>query len=204
LITSLFFSGVTQASSVKGGGYTEKMVIGDFNADGQKDTAVCVWAPFSSRVAIFTNSLRGAVNVSGANIKLTGETNIEYFSSDCANAGVGDVDGNGYDDLMIGAPYNDAGGGSEAGAAYIVLSTPSGFTAGTHTLAASRGIRQLLGKAADDNFGSYVGFVGDTNGNGRNEFIAGAPYNDDMGINGGQVWFLYTLSTAASPSAIVP
>jgi len=36
-------------------------------------------------------------------------------------ASAGDVDADGFDDLLIGAPYNDAGG-TNAGITYLILS----------------------------------------------------------------------------------
>ncbi|NIT58649.1 MAG: hypothetical protein GWN00_21200, partial [Aliifodinibius sp.] len=42
-------------------------------------------------------------------------------------AGAGDVNGDGYDDILIGAHENDCGRGRDAGQTYLVFGRPSGW-----------------------------------------------------------------------------
>ncbi|MBL0108385.1 MAG: FG-GAP repeat protein [Ignavibacteria bacterium] len=63
----------------------------------------------------------------------------------------GDVNGDGYSDLIIGAPFNDAGG-LNAGRAYIYFGG-SIINSGVDVI--------LTGPAASDRFGFYVSTAGD-------------------------------------------
>ena len=50
--------------------------------------------------------------------------------SGCSVAGAGDVNGDGYDDILIGAIVNDAGG-TWAGQTYLILGNASGWAMDT-------------------------------------------------------------------------
>ncbi|RME20297.1 MAG: hypothetical protein D6798_20790, partial [Deltaproteobacteria bacterium] len=76
-----------------------------------------------------------------------------------AVAAAGDVDGDGFDDLVIGAPYSDAGT-SNAGAAYLVRGPATG--GGSLSAAAAT----WLGTDASENAGIAVAGVGDVDGDG--------------------------------------
>jgi hypothetical protein len=79
-------------------------------------------------------------------------------------SGAGDVNGDGYADVIVGAPGN-AAAGSAAGGAYIFYGGPSaGAVAGL----------TLTGEAANDNFGFSVSGAGDVNGDGYADVIVGA------------------------------
>lgn len=79
-------------------------------------------------------------------------------------SGAGDVNGDGFDDIIIGAPYNDAAG-TDAGAAYIYFGDAVVNTVADVT---------LTGEAAGDNFGISVSSSGDINDDGYYDVIIGA------------------------------
>ena len=83
-------------------------------------------------------------------------------------ASAGDVNGDGYDDIIIGAPQNDASG-SDAGSAYI-------YFGGTNVNSTVDVI--LRGEAANDLFGISVSSAGDVNGDGYADVIVGAYGNN--------------------------
>lgn len=85
-----------------------------------------------------------------------------------AVAGAGDVDGDGFDDLVIGAEGED-GNGADAGAARVV----SGATGLT--------LWAWPGAAAGDRFGTAVAGAGDVDGDGRADVIVGAPRHSPAG-----------------------
>lgn len=107
---------------------------------------------------------------------------LEYFGSDVSRAG--DVDGDGYDDVIVGAYYG-TGRRGDSGAAYIYHGSISGVDPTDETkLSASDG-------EAYDQFGSSVSGSGDVNGDGYDDVIVGA-WNWD---NKGAV-YLYTGSNS--------
>ncbi len=87
----------------------------------------------------------------------------------------GDVNGDGIDDLIVGAPQA-AAGGSLAGAAYVVFGSKFGFAAdfALSSLNGSNGFR-IWGVEDGDAAGTSVGAAGDVNGDGFDDVIIGAP-----------------------------
>ena len=99
-----------------------------------------------------------------------------YDNSGSSVAGAGDVNGDGFADIIIGAPNADPGGDYAAGESYLVFGTASGFDASLDlaTLDGTNGFR-LEGIDALDRSGSSVAGAGDVNGDGFADIIIGAP-----------------------------
>ena len=93
----------------------------------------------------------------------------------------GDVNGDGYADVIVGAHFNDAGG-SNAGRAYVYYGGP-----------AADAVADLIltGAAAGDLFGYSVGTAGDGNGDGFADVIVGAYQNDAGGTDAGRAYVYY-------------
>lgn len=95
-------------------------------------------------------------------------------------AGAGDVNGDGRADVIIGAPAADPTGFMFAAGAAEIYSVMSG------TL-----LHQSFGANAIDEYGVDVASVGDLNGDGRSEFIVGAPTTSPNGVTfGGSAYVL--------------
>jgi len=149
----------------------------DFNGDGWTD--FIGGAPNAGALV----SLRGRVCVvlggPGADalpdLILAGAADGDRFGA--AVAAVGDLNGDGYADLAVGAPYNDAGGaaGDNVGRVYVYFGG-----------AAPDSLPDLVltGEAAGDYFGWAVSGAGDVNGDGRDDLIVGAPFSDGGGAAG--------------------
>jgi len=103
----------------------------------------------------------------------TGEAGGDEFGRSVASAG--DVDNDSFDDLIVGASRNDAGG-NNAGRAYVF----SGQTGDT--------INVFTGEAPFDVFGNSVASAGDVNNDGFDDLIVGALYNDAGGNNAGRAY----------------
>ena len=169
-------------------------VIGDTNGDGYEDVAVgCSDAHSSSfsdagRVDIY---LGGTVPSSSPSHSYYGTTYEEDFGS--AVAGAGDVNGDGYADLLIGARDYD-GAETDQGWAALYLGSSSGLAASP--------VREWTSGQAGSNFGNHVSPAGDVNGDGYDDLLVAASDWDEgaSGVNHGRV-ALY-LGTAAGPGAL--
>src|SRR5690606_92605 len=108
-----------------------------------------------------------------------GETDLDFLGYAVSSAG--DVNGDGFSDIIVGAPYNDAGGIS-AGRAYIYY----GGTTMDNVADVS-----FTGEAENNEFGVSVSSAGDVNGDGYSDVIIGARYNDAGGGIAGRAYIYY-------------
>ena len=87
-------------------------------------------------------------------------------------ASEGDVNGDGYDDILIGAPGDDDGGNG-AGQTYLIFGKASGWAMDRKL---SDSDASFWGEDSNDISGSSVAGVGDVNGDGYDDILVGAPY----------------------------
>ncbi|WP_404390373.1 cadherin domain-containing protein [Pseudoalteromonas phenolica] len=102
----------------------------------------------------------------------------------------GDVNGDGFDDLIIGAPNNDTNGG-DAGAAYVLFGNATGVLANLSDVVNGIGGFAIYGERGGDKAGFAVAGNGDINGDGLADVVIGAPYADDYGDQAGKVYVVF-------------
>ncbi|NLS80206.1 MAG: DNRLRE domain-containing protein [Chloroflexi bacterium] len=142
--------------------------VGDVNSDGYADVAL--GAPDydmgglgdAGRVTIYYGSAAGLSATPG--LTLAGDQAGARFGYSVR--GAGDVNGDGYDDLIIGAPDYDHDQGDE-GRAYLYLGSATGLSAAPAWVVES--------DRADARLGSAVSGAGDVNGDGYDDIIISAP-----------------------------
>jgi len=160
---------LTFTTSVTNGGLGQWVSgAGDVNGDGYDD--IMAWGPEWS-VYIY---LGGASMDGTADLFLTQEEAYDGFGFHSLS-GAGDVNGDGYDDMIVGA-MGCSFSGHPSGRAHIYFGGPS---------MDNKTDIYLDGTAVEDWFGASVSDAGDVNNDGYGDVIVGAPFNDSGGNNSG-------------------
>ncbi len=169
---------VSDAGDVNGDGYDDFLIGAYWNADGgTRAGQTYLILGKASGWAMHTD-------LSDADASFWGE-DVEDYSGG-AVSGVGDVNGDGYDDFLFGANGEDDGGNS-AGQTYLILGKASGWAMDTDLSDADA---SFWGEDSGDYSGGAVSGVGDVNGDGYDDFIIGALFDDDGGDNAGQTYLI--------------
>jgi len=146
---------------------------GDVNGDGWQDVIVGAPRPGTTQTPqigyahVYYNSASGlAVTPSWS---MTNDLEGAWFGASVT--GVGDVNRDGFDDVLIGAPYtkvNIDGLDQPAGCAYLYLGSSNGLMASPAWVS--------CGKTVGGKFGASVAPAGDINQDSFTDFLVGEPF----------------------------
>ena len=176
-VTSQEFVGayVAGAGDVNGDGYDDFLVGRETDGNGFDAKAYLYFGP----------------NVPGpGTAEATAPVRFYGSSSDqcpCTVAGLGDIDGDGYDDLAIGVTRSSERNGG--GTVYLFYGGPDGTFSQSTPLSTTD--MAFYGEAAGDQAGTALSAAGDLNGDGYDDFVVGAPFNDQNGTDAGKVYILF-------------
>ncbi len=156
---------------------------GDVNDDGYSD--VIVGAPFfdngelnEGRAYLYHGSPAGLSTTAA----WTGESNQGVADFGYAVGTAGDVNGDRYDDVVVGAPFWDGGVQMNEGRAFVYHGSAAGLSATAAWF--------TEGNQSSAEYGNAVGTAGDVNGDGFADVIVGAHFYDNGHTNEGRA-FVY-------------
>jgi hypothetical protein len=152
-----FGSSISGAGDVDADGYD--VIVGAFSSD--------VHGSYTGRAYVYSGRTGALVHV------FTGEAAGDRFGFSVS--GGGDMDNDGYADVIVGAYGNDAGG-MFAGRVYV------------YSGRMWESLWTVAGEAPGDYFGTSVADAGDVNGDGCADFVVGASYNDATGTDAGRAY----------------
>ncbi len=169
-IDDLTGSSVGGGSDVNGDGLDD-VIIGvpqaDANAFGNSGRAFVVFGKPDALPVDLADVLTGT-----GGFAIHG-TALEDRAGD-AVAGVGDVDADGLEDVLVGVPLANAGGGN-SGRAFVVFGKTSTTAVQLSSVLAGTGGFAIDGTAGLDQLGDAVAGAGDVDGDGHADVVVGAP-----------------------------
>lgn len=182
------------------------LTAGDFNNTGQD--ALAIGVPFEDLVAAGDN--RGAVNViygiAAGGLNAAGNQVWTQDSAGILDAtevgddfgyvlASGDFNGNNFDDLAVGVPFEDVGAAANAGAVNVVYGAAGGLNAAGNQFWFEDSAGIVGVSEAGDDFGLALA-AGDFSNTGQDDLAIGAPFEDLVaaGDNRGSVTVIYGLA----------
>ena len=178
---------------------------GDVNGDGYSD--IIIGAPITdpfgrmdagSSYLIFGKTTWQDIDLAAFTV-LQGITICGAADGDNSGisvSGAGDINSDGYSDIIIGAYRANPFGRTNAGASYVIFGKNTGWTdIDLNTLTLPQGIT-IYGAVSGDNSGLSVSSAGDVNGNGHSDIIIGANFADPFGRTGaGKSYIIFGKNT---------
>jgi len=176
------FVSVSGAGDVNGDGYDDLVIGSRYNDEGGEDAG--------QAYLIFGKTSGWAMDASLGDSDASFWGEADGDQAGVSVSGAGDVNDDGYDDILIGAKDNDEGG-DYAGQAYLLLGKASGWAMDTSI---SNADASFIGEAAGDRAGYSVSAAGDVNGDGADDLLIAATYNSEAAFQAGQVYLIFSES----------
>jgi len=162
---SLLGTAVASARDVNGDGYGDVLVGAPGYRNGQTS---------EGRALLFLGSQTGLAPTPA----WARESNRNFARFGATLSSAGDVNGDGYDDVLVGAPDYE-NGESDEGRAFLYLGSPTGLA----TVAAWT----REGNQVQSSFGDALTSAGDVNGDGFGDVLIAATRHDGLAMDSGRV-----------------
>ncbi len=151
---------------------------GDLDGDGSPDLVVGAYKEDggdhgSGSAYVLHGPVSGLYGVADVDATLVGEGYETWAGQGQGLARAGDVNGDGYDDLLVGA-WGENQGGESSGAVYLVLGPVT-------DLSLADASARFIGESARDHAGVATRAVGDVNGDGYDDIAVGSPFSAPNG-----------------------
>jgi hypothetical protein len=176
--------------------FGKRGATGDVNGDGQLDLVVGAPdadGPSNGRAGsgtayVFFGPIDADIDLgaAAADSEIHGEASGHRLGTGVA---VGDLDGDGIDDIVLGAPGGDGGGGTDAGQVHVVY---GGGLPASLDLSSTSSDLTYYGEIAGDGLGENV-LVYDSDGNGSEDLVMASPDSDsnyNSYVDGGEIWIV--------------
>lgn len=194
------------ASDFSGSGHY--LAAGDFDGDGLNDIAIgapfyysgtyaegATYLIYGQQGGFGSPTLTLSTLSGGDGFRLTGTAELDYAGKSVALAG--DINGDGIDDLVVGAPYASPNATTYSGSTYVIYGDARVFSA-TQTIDSVADVTINGVQTIEAATGFSLAYAGDINGDGFDDLIIGrAPY---AGVDAGSAYILFGSGTL--PAAI--
>ena len=182
-------SGIGAAGDVNGDGYDDVIVASGRWSNGQID---------EGRAFVYYGSATGLSAIADWSVE---SNQVQAYLGPVGTAG--DVNGDGYDDIIVSAVRFD-GDHTNEGRAFVFLGSAAGLScgAGCPVDATAAAAWTVESHQANAELGWPVGTAGDVNGDGFDDVLVGAHLYDDALTDEGKVWiYLGSASGLANTAA---
>lgn len=167
------------------------LAAGDLDGDGVSD--IVIGAPSAPEAYVMAGGVTGTIDLTDADATIGGRGT--GYTTGKALAIVGDQDGDGLLDLLVGGPTSSTSLSTTGGEAWIVRAP----LAGDVTLSGGAWAT-LLGESSGDSAGGSVA-GGDLDGDGRDDLLLGAVGSDRADDNAGAIYVFYGLRAGTTELA---